>query len=221
MKLLRHYIFINPKDISNDINNDKTLNDIKLTHKKHYTNGEIVKYYGYNDIVSLLNNYDKELCNIFLQLNKNYPAFLADIGRLIILYNYGGVYHDLKCMSNKKLINYLNNIPEEIEFIGEEHPVEKWRVRNTNIICLHKNSKFITSVLEKIKIRLINSKHAFGPNSVIQIGSGIYINEFINNKNPCVYKYPFTVAKMIHSDPNIYSKNITKWQNTYEPLFKN
>lgn len=100
--LLRHYIYINVFNILGDINNDTILNDIKKIHEQNYTNGEIIKYYGYNDIVNLLNNYDIELSKLFLELNCNYPALLADIGRLIILYTYGGIYHDLKCISNKK-----------------------------------------------------------------------------------------------------------------------
>ena len=125
IKLLRHYIFINPNDVFGNINNDIILNDIKKIHKKNYTNCEILKYYGYIDIVNLLKNYDNELCKLFLKLNYNYPALLADIGRLIILYNYGGIYHDLKCMSNQKMINYLNSVSSKTKLIAEEHPIKK------------------------------------------------------------------------------------------------
>ena len=68
------------------------------------------------------------------------------------------------------------------------------------------------------KIKLINSKHAFGPEKVFEIGSRTYFNEFSYNKNACIYKYPF--RNMIKSDANIYLNNITKWQNTYENIFK-
>ena len=218
--LLRHYIFINPNNISNDINNDKLLISIKKIHNLNYKNGEIVKYYGYNDIVYLLNNYDKDLCNLFIELNCNYPALLADIGRLIILYTYGGIYHDLKCMSNKKMIEYLTSVPSEIELIGEEHPVQKYRVRMGNIIVLHKHSKFLASVLQNIKTKLINSKNAFGSKKVIELGSGNYTQAFLNNTDTCVYKYPFQVKGMIKFNNIIYSKNIKKWQNTNEYIFK-
>jgi hypothetical protein len=218
--LLRHYIFINPNNISNDINNDIILNNIKKIHNLNYNNGEIVKYYGYNDIVYLLNNYDKELCKLFTELNCNYPALLADIGRLIILYNYGGIYHDLKFMSNKNMIEYLNDVSPEIELIGEEHPVKKQRVRMGNIIALHKHSKFLGSVLQKIKTKLINSKNAFGSKKVFELGSGIYIQEFLNNTDIHVYKYPFQVKSMVKLNSIIYSKNIKKWQNTNEYIFK-
>jgi hypothetical protein len=40
------------------------------------------------------------------------------------------------------MIDYLENVLSEIE---------SYRVRNTNIFALHKNSNFIASVLEKIK----------------------------------------------------------------------
>jgi mannosyltransferase OCH1-like enzyme len=218
--LLRHYIFINPTDVLSDINNDVILNRIKEIHTQNYTNCEIVKYYGYNDIVNLLNNYDYELCKLFLELNCNYPALLADIGRLIILYTYGGIYHDLKCMSNKKIVDYLKSVSSEIELIGEEHPIEKHRVRNTNIVALHKNSNFIKSVLEKIKKILETEKDAFGHQQVFNIGSGIYINEFLENTNQCIYKYPFENTYMLKFNSEIYSKNIKKWQNTDEYIFK-
>lgn len=218
--LLRHYIFINPYNIFGDINNNIILNEIKKIHKKNYTNGEIVKYYGYTDIVKLLNNYDYELSKLFLELNYNYPALLADIGRLIILYTHGGIYHDLKCMSNNKMNNYLKLVSSEIELIGEEHPITKHRVRNTNIIALHKNSNFIKSVLEKIKNKLKNEKNAFGHNKVFEIGSRIYIDEFLNNIDNRIYKYPFQNTHMLKMNNVIYSKNIKKWQNTDEYIFK-
>jgi mannosyltransferase OCH1-like enzyme len=218
--LLRHYIFINPLDVLNDINNDIILNDIKNIHNKNYTNGEIVKYYGYNDIVNLLNNYDKELCKLFKEINCNYPALLADIGILIILYNYGGIYHDLKCMSTKKMIDFLISVSPEIQLIGEEHPTENHRVRNTNIVALRKNCNFIASVLEKIKNKLENEKDAFGSNKVFDIGSGIYIKEFLENENISIYKYPFQNTHMVKFDNNIYSKNIKRWQTSNENIFK-
>lgn len=205
--LLRHYIFIDPFNLLNDINNNDILNDIKKIHKKHYTNNEVIKYYGYNEIINLLKNYDNELCKLFKNLNPNYPALLADIGRLIILYTYGGVYHDLKCISNKKMIDYLNSVSSEIKLIGDEHAIKKNRVRNTNIVALQKNNEFINSVLQKIKIKLKDSKYAFGPEAMYIIGSGTYIREFSKQEN-YIYKYPFQTNKMITFFGEIKLKNI-------------
>ena len=219
IKLLRHYIFINPVDVFEDINKNAILNDIKQIHNKIYTNGEIVKYYGYNDIVNLLNNYDNELCNLFKELNYNYPALLADIGRYIILYNYGGVYHDLKCISHKKMFNYLNSISNEIKIIGQTYVFSKEKVQNTNIVILEKHSKFLNDVLQKIKMKLINSKDSSGPCVVLTIGMGTYMDNFpYNTKN--AIKISFGNEKFVEYNSEIYSKNITKWQNTNEYIFR-
>ena len=53
---LRHYIFINPNNIFKNIHIDPILTNIKKIHNKNYTNGEIVKYHGYKDIVNCLQN---------------------------------------------------------------------------------------------------------------------------------------------------------------------
>lgn len=219
---LRHYIYINQKNIYEDLNNNEMLKSIKLIHNSNYNSGEIVKYYGYNDIATLLKNFDEELYDLFLQINYNYPALLADLGRMIILYNYGGVYHDLKCMSNKNMINYLTNLSEDIELIGEEHPRPdlSYRVRTTNIIALKPKSMFLYNILQKMKTSLINSKDAVGGKSVFNIGSKIYIDEFTKNKNVNIYKYPFVKNNMIIFHMGIYSKREFKWQCTEESIFR-
>lgn len=217
---LRHYIFINPNNIFKNIHIDPILTNIIKIHNKNYTNGEIVKYHGYKDIVNCLHNYDTELCKLFTELNHNYPALLVDIGRLIILYNYGGIYHDLKCMSNQNMIHYLQTVPYEIQLIGEEHPKEHHRVRNGNIIALHKHSPFISSILQKMKLSLKSNRNAFGPNKVSEIGSKIYIQQFLENTNKHIYKFPFQNRNMITFDNNIYLQNVKRWQTTYEYIFQ-
>lgn len=118
------------------------------------------------------------------------------------------------------MIDYLENVPSEIELICEEHPIETYRVRNTNIVALHKNSNFIASVLEKIKKKLETEKDAFGHKKVFDIGSYCYIKEFLENTNHCIYKYPYQNTYMLTFDNIIYSKNTIKWQNTDEYIFK-
>ena len=217
---LRHYIFIDPKNIHSHINESKLLEHIKCIHHKQYINGEIVKYYGYNDIGKLLKKFDKQLYELFVQLNYNYPALLADIGRYVILYYYGGIYHDLKFMSNKKLIDYLENISTDIELICEEHPLETHRIRNGNIISLKKKHNYFAKILNKIKSKLIVSNNAYGPNVMYEIGSGLYIDEFKKNKCKNIIKVPFLNKNMIVCDNYIYGKNTKTWQNTYEAIFR-
>lgn len=216
---LRHYIFIDPNDIFSNNNENVVLNEIKEIHKKNYLNGEIIKYYNYNDIIILLDNYDKELCDLFKKINTNYPALLSDIGRLIILYNYGGVYHDLKFMSNNKMISYLNTVLPEIEVICDEHPFHKNRVRIGNIIALQIKSKFLNMILQKIKEKLLQPNNYYGPQDMFNISSGTYIIEFENYQDKNVYKYPLQNMEMLFYDNDIYFKNIKKWQNTKEYIF--
>jgi hypothetical protein len=220
MQRTRHYIFIDPRDIHGKGDKNTTLMEVQAIHRQHYVHGEMVRYHGYDEIHQLLDSYDKELGQLFLQLNVNYPALLADIGRYIILYVYGGVYHDLKCMSTPRLTDYLNFLSPDVELIGEEHPIEKHRVRNTNIVAMKKKSPFLHRVLQKIKTRLLQSKEVRGPAVVVDIGSGIYICEFQSNTLPTIFKYPFQHQQMLLFDGNIYKKNIKKWQNTHEWIFR-
>jgi signal recognition particle subunit SEC65 len=215
----RHYIFIDPTDVGADIHAHKTLGEIKRIHAKYYINGEVIQYHSYNDISKLLESFDIELKQLFLQINTNYPALLAAIGRLVILYYYGGIYHDLKCVSTKALDAYLDTVADK-DLICEEHPTVKHRVRNTNIVALKTHSPFIATVLQKIKIKLLASKDAFGPDQMFSIDSIIFITEFAKNKNNTIIKYPFINTNMIVFDNDIYKKRITRWQRTYESIFK-
>ena len=224
LKLYRHYIFIDPNNIHCDINNHNILNEIKSIHNEYYTNNEIVKYWSYDDIVILLKKYDNELCELFLSINYNYPALLADIGRYIILYYYGGIYHDLKCISNKNMVTFLNeNITIET-FIGEEHPDPSlsYRVRNTNIISLQINHPILNLTLQKMKENLIIAKNNnyCGHQFIWSIGSNIYIKIFDEYKNENIIKYPLIKQNLIVYNNIIYSKNIKKWQHIDELLFR-
>ena len=90
--------------------------------------------------MKLLFKFDKSLYNIVI--NIKYPALIADIGRFIILYYYGGVYLDLKFIITDKFINFINNEIIEIDFIADKHP---WRnfLRLGCISSFKLNDKFI------------------------------------------------------------------------------
>lgn len=217
MKIIRHYIYINSNDIYNT--NDKIQMSIKNIHKKN-CNIEI-KYYNYFDIINLLEKYDNELCLLFKKINKNYPALLSDIGRLVILYYYGGIYHDLKFISNNELDDFLKNIKKEVIFIAEEHPIEKERIRNGNIIVLEKYNKLLDIVLKKIKKELMKGieKKYFGSKKMFYIGSYIYIDEFMKKNNNKYIKLPFFKNKLINYNNSINRKIKNKWQKTNEYIF--
>ena len=224
LELLRHYIFIDPSNINADIHECELLNEIKNEYYKHYINDEKIIYWSYYDIANLLKQYDSVLHSLFLQLNVQYPALLADIGRYVILYFYGGVYGDLKCISNKEMIIFLKKmLSKGIELIGETHPKHTHRVRNTNIIALCKEHELLNETLQSVKYALLDARknNLEGPNNVWHIGSKIYIDLFQKHKGSRVIDVPLQVEGYLLFDGNIYSSRINKWQSTYEPLFGN
>jgi len=119
------------------------------------------------------------------------------------------------------MIHYLEDIQKNITFIGEEHPQENHRVRNTNIISLIINHPILGTVLDNIKEKLIIAKknNHSGPQQMFHIGSGTYIRELKIQENNDIIKYSFQNNDLIIWDSTIYSKNIKRWQHTYELLF--
>lgn len=214
-----HYIYINSSNI-NETTND-SIQSIKEIHNKHYTfSNATIKYHTYADIIKLLNEYDKELCFLFKQINTNYAALLADIGRYIILYKYGGVYHDLKCMSDYNIESIYENIKDTL--IGEICPNEPHRVRNTNIMVKSTKHPFIDIVLHEIKNKLIKGKitNIYGSRNMFLIGSHTYISlfEIYSKKMNIIEK---RLDNFITINKDIYhKKKLKKWQNTEEYIFK-
>ena len=223
MNKLRHYIFINPNDIHSKSHN--RLNIIKKIHKNNYKNNENIKYWFYDDIYELLNNYDKELSELFTLINPIYPALLADIGRYIILFNFGRMYLDLKCMAKPevyKLIHLTKKFRKNIKVIGWQHPTEKYRTRNGCIISLSKKNNFFNEILQNIKKKLLEEKEnniQDGKTYVNGIG-GYYYNSLFKNyeKINKVTKFPLH-KKIIKINRKIYKMNFVRWQHTHEKLF--
>jgi len=219
----RHYIFIDAADIHADLTTHATLTSIKKIHKGYYTNNERVDYWGYNDIARLLKGYDAQLHELFLQLNYNYAALLADIGRLIILYVHGGVYHDLKYTSDKRMITYLDKIDAGVSFIGDVCSTDRNRTRNGNMIALRIHHPLLHECLQKIKAALIVARRdkALGAKYVAKIGSDIYnidvFKKYEDNKT--VIKYCMDMT-LINYDITIYRKRSTVWQKINEHLFR-
>ena len=229
LKLLRHYIFIDPNNVHCNLDEHNLLKEIKSIHNEFYINGEIVKYWGYIDIALLLKKYDEELYELFLKINYNFPALLSDLGRFVILYYYGGVYHDLKCISggNLNMKNYLENEIGSITFIGHDAGGNSNSVVSRNVISLQIKHPLLRSTLQLMKKKLIEARNNnyYGgivndASKIIDCGSYPYIDTFIDysSKNDDIIKINLE-DKLVTFHHYIYSKNLKKWQNTYEPLF--
>ena len=214
IKLLRHYIFINPYDLEEDMNKNETFIYIKKKYDKKYVNKEIVKYYSYNDIKELAKNFDSKLYNLFIKINPIYPALLADIGRILILYNYGGVYHDLKFFSTKKLSNYLNYTKSKF-FVDSRY---NNKIRNSNIIVLERNNIYLKEILQLMtqKLTKLYEKNILDGRKYVYFVGSVSFFEIVK-------KYDKNITKLfkefIERDNEIYFKNIVKWQDTHEKLF--
>ena len=217
-----NYIYINASDVRADINLDPVLNEIKEIHSANYVNGEIIKYWGYNDILKLLVTYDKELADLFLLINHNYPALLADLGRYIILYYYGGIYHDLRCLSKPSLLVYISSLPSNVTFIGEADPAKGHKVvRNGNIISLVLRHPLLLKVLQNIKtaLQIAKQNNSKGSLNMFIIGSRSYINEFHMFQSSDVIKCPLARKGYIHFNSVIYTKKSRCWQSTNQYIF--
>ena len=221
---LRHYIFINPHNVN--LRKHKKLDFIKRIHLRNYNKKiEKIKYWFYNDILELLKDYDEELAFLFSKINKMYPALLADIGRYIILYKFGGVYLDLKFIAKNniyKLFFLTKKLRKNIEVIGWKHPREN-RTRNGFIIALTKNNQFFHDVLQNIKKKLLEAKKenkTIIPSTMFDIGSRSYINLFSNYENKKKVAKLQLNGKIIKKNKFIYKLNFVRWQNTHQKLFE-
>ena len=81
------------------------------------------KLYFFEDLYKLLKEYDNELAFYFNKINLNYAALLSDIGRIFILYKFGGIYQDLRIMfkNNKTIFLIKKYLENGISLILEEN----------------------------------------------------------------------------------------------------
>lgn len=216
-----NYIFINPKNARESIIENKTFLSIKKYHDRWYSkfNQHKVKYWSYNDIAELLSGYDADLRDLYLRVNPYYASLLSDIGRFIILYKYGGIYHDLKFLPKNRFYKKLDLLKNDFAIIGEQHPKQPHRIRSGNIISYYPGDIFFASILDSIKSELSIAKKNQEKGSVrmFAIGSGIYIDHFdkIKEIRNDLRKVKLTWTLLKYSK-KIYKSNITKWQNIDE-----
>ena len=98
-KLIVHYIYINKHDKHDDVIPEQVLNLKKLYVA--YENLEF-KIHNYTSLYEEFKEYNAEYARLVSKINPLLPAFIADIGRIFVLWKYGGIYHDAHF--------YINNI---------------------------------------------------------------------------------------------------------------
>lgn len=90
------------------------------------------KFYFYNDDQCeefIKNNFDTQVYNAYMKLNKHYGAMKADFFRYCVLFKLGGVYLDIKSKINKPLGTIIK--PDDICILDKlRNYQEPWRKNN-------------------------------------------------------------------------------------------
>ena len=226
MMMFRHYIYINPSNLE-----ERVPPLIKWIHLEFYKSNEIIRYYHYDSISQLLSEYDRELHELYLEINPIHASLLSDIGRFIILYLFGGVYHDLKMVSSDEIIPFLRKQYLNKKYlILEKHPVlidDIDRFRLTNIVSLKPGHPFMHKMLQDLKVRLQETKRngLEGPFTIFQLAIGLASANYQNEKENSSMKESkseitiLSLKSFIFLCDEIYDIRISKWQETFDPVF--
>jgi len=167
-KLIVHYIYINKHD-----KYDTQIPEQVLQLTKLYVDYENIEFkiHNYVSLYEEIKEYNVEYARLVSKINPLLAAYLADIGRIFVLWKYGGIYHDAHYYINN--ISFLLKIQNTINkhgFAFESHPINDrtYSCRNTNMAALKQNPLFLKILhkqfanLQKIERELIqdnNKKH--------------------------------------------------------------
>jgi len=147
-KLIVHYIYINKHDKYDTVIPEQVLNLKKLYVA--YENLEF-RIHNYTSLYEELKEYNAEYARLVSKINPLLPAFIADIGRIFVLWKYGGIYHDVHFYINN--IQFLLKVKDTIHkhgFVFESHPIKhrSYSCRNTNMAARKQNPLFL-KILQK------------------------------------------------------------------------
>jgi mannosyltransferase OCH1-like enzyme len=184
------------------------------------------KLYFFEDLYKLLKEYDNELAFYFNKINLNYAALLSDIGRIFILYKFGGIYQDLRIMfkNNKTIFLIKKYLENGISLILEENG-QSIRIGN---LASKNNSEILKKYLNNIKEKLKNyyNKKMIENNCFIY-GSGTLIELFkkLSKNDNDFYEYEDEKIKKINWNVRLESKlnkiynNNGHWSKLKIPIF--
>lgn len=155
--MIVHYIYINRHDKF-----DPTIPDKVLKLAKEYQNIEPsmnVMIHNFHDIHTMLEEYDSELARLFSYIDPDFGACMADIGRILCMYRYGGIYHDAHLrFKSSSALRKIRKLLNKADIIFEIHPLKnkaaKFLTRNTNMISRKPGLVFFDAVLQKQKNNL-------------------------------------------------------------------
>ena len=142
-KLIVHYIYINKHDKYDITIPEQVLKLTKLYVK--YENIEF-KIHNYVSLYEEIKEYNAEYGRLVSKINPLLPAYIADIGRIFVLWKYGGIYHDAHFYINDiPFLLKIQNTINKYGFAFESHPIKyiTYSCRNTNMAALKQNPLFL------------------------------------------------------------------------------
>lgn len=199
-------IWINKSNKKSNIDIPEVKNFYERKKRIYPKNFEF-KLYFFEDLYKLLKEYDNELAFYFNKINLNYAALLSDIGRIFILYKFGGIYQDLRIMfkNNKTIFLIKKYLENGISLILEENG-QSIRIGN---LASKNNSKILKKYLDNIKEKLKNyyNKKMIENNCFIY-GSGTLIELFkkLSKNDNDFYEYEDEKIKKINWNVRLESK---------------
>lgn len=118
-----------------------------------------VRLFNYSGLYDLLRRYDTEFARYFSMIDPDFAAGMADIGRILLLYRYGGIYHDANfyIRDGQKLQGLLEELRTK-DILLERHPLLLgclFMIRNRFIAARTGGLVFFRRVLERQKANLI------------------------------------------------------------------
>ena len=218
-------IWINKSNKKSNIDIPEVKNFYERKKRIYPKNFEF-KLYFFEDLYKLLKEYDNELAFYFNKINLNYAALLSDIGRIFILYKFGGIYQDLRIMfkNNKTIFLIKKYLENGISLILEENG-QSIRIGN---LASKKNCKILKKYLNNIKEKLKNyyDKKMIENNCYIY-GSGTLIELFkkLSKNDNDFYEYEDEKIKKINWNVRLESKlnriynNNGHWSKLKIPIF--
>lgn len=186
-KIPLYYIFVDKLNRTNTVL-PEYLQTMFSDVSDHFFGEVEIIVHNYITLQLLFDEFDPEMARYFSLINPMYAALLSDIGRYLLLYLYGGIYHDTKMRFEdlKEIIKFSELCePQQQYLILEIHPTIQQRIRNSNMIACRRGSRFLFTVMEMTKIDL--RKMVLGgeiPNKYSGFGRSMMI-DLIKDKSSC------------------------------------
>ena len=102
-------------------------------------------FHTYSSVIDVICEVDEELGRLAKLINPCIPALIADIGRICVLYKFGGIYCDTKFVITKQCLNEVNKRLNTFGYAFWIHPKLN-RCRNGCMAATGGHSEFLAII---------------------------------------------------------------------------